>query len=94
MTLFMISRTIIVCCTSELKFVRIYAQFIPTVYSYASKYPSNPLKVPSYPEFENLFLVELRRRQTQAKQDRKRLVSEIVRNSPKFWMCPVCGSSK
>ncbi|KAI0228781.1 Condensin-2 complex subunit H2 [Lamellibrachia satsuma] len=47
-------------------------------YSYSSKYPSNPLKVPSYPEFEHLFWLELRRRQTQAKLDRKRL-SEMAR---------------
>ncbi len=37
-------------------------------------YPSNPLKVPTFPEFEHLYWREFKRRQTKLKQERRLLV--------------------
>ena len=45
------------------------------VYSNKSKFPSNRLKAPSFPEFEQLYWQEFKLRQQKLKEDKKLLVS-------------------
>ena len=45
-----------------------------TDHSNASKFPSNPLKVPTFLEFEDLYWKEFKRRQQRLVQDKKLLV--------------------
>ncbi|XP_064603130.1 condensin-2 complex subunit H2-like [Liolophura sinensis] len=53
------------------------SQFITTAfYSHSSKFPKNPLKVPSFPELEKMYWEEFRRRQSFHKKERKVLVEE------------------
>ena len=48
------------------------------VYSNKSKFPSNRLKAPSFPEFEQLYWQEFKLRQQRLKQDKKLMVSTIL----------------
>lgn len=53
------------------------AEFCAKAYhSHASKFPSNPLKVPDFPEFEHLFWIEFKRRQALQRKERKELAEQ------------------
>ena len=56
--------------------------FLLAVYSNKSKFPSNQLKAPHFPEFEQLFWVEFKLRQQRLKEDKKLFVSEARNHQP------------
>ena len=43
-------------------------------FSYGGKFPNNPLKVTTFPEFEDMFYKEYKRRQQRLAQQKKMLV--------------------
>ncbi|XP_064635218.1 condensin-2 complex subunit H2-like [Lineus longissimus] len=52
-------------------------EFVATAFfSHSSKFPRNPLKVPSYPEFETLYWEEYKKRQTMHRKEAKMLVQQ------------------
>ena len=51
-----------------------YSYCVHTVFSRASQLPHNPLKIPAFMEFEELFWSEYKLRQSKLKNDRKVMV--------------------
>ena len=58
--------------------------FLSSVYSNKSKFPSNRLKAPSFPEFEQLYWQEFKLRQQRLKQDKKLMVRRIFNELAKL----------
>ena len=76
------------CKTVTVVVLKLEDLCLVSVYSRASQYPKNPLKVPTFPEFEQLYWAEFKARQNKIRNERKQLVS--INNIDRQWSAVIC----